>query len=198
MSAEVPYIRERTQAERDESYRSSYWMHALEYGLNYYVCGRFAVAARMMPVSASLFHHAVELLLKACLALDDLVEEIAKYDETYGHSLPLLWEEFRKRNPGSEEHDPTIEDLHKFELVRYPENLISEGGMFSIGFFENLEQEPNSYRRFTLSTLQIDPLVALLMKASSYNPVLLKDMLAREPLKTYYELHNQVAITKNA
>jgi hypothetical protein len=198
MSAEVPYIRERTQAERDESYRSSYWMHALEYGINYYVCGRYAVAARMMPVSASLFHHAVELLLKACLALDDLVEEIAKYDETYGHSLPLLWKEFRNRNPESEEHDPTIKALHKFELVRYPENLISEGGLLSIGFFENREQEPKKYRNFTLSTLQIDPLVALLMKVSDYNPALLRDMLGREPLKKYFELNNEGAITTNA
>jgi hypothetical protein len=81
-----------SQEQIDESMRQGYWDHAIRYDLNYYVAGRFATAHHFNPVSANLLHHAVELLLKACLAHDDPLEAILKYGDwkAYRHDIRLL------------------------------------------------------------------------------------------------------------
>ena len=73
-----------TQEQMDESFRQSYWAFAIRYGLQYYVAGRFATANRFTPVCANLLHHAVELLLKACLSSDDSLQTIEKYGHAKG------------------------------------------------------------------------------------------------------------------
>lgn len=168
-----------TQAQKDSSERSGYWRHAIEYGLDYYVAGRFATAHRFMPVSANILHHAVELLLKACLAHDDPIDKIREYGHPkkgYGHDLVRLWQEFKARQsaPVPPEFDATIEGLHAFEDIRYPETLIRDGARISIGIFETGDpigtnaQMPE--KLYVLMLPQIDRLVALLFAASGANP----------------------------
>lgn len=125
-----------TQEQKNTWMREGYWDHAIRYGLEYYVAGRFAAAHRFTPVSANILHHAVELLLKACLAHDDPLEKILEYwhpKKGYGHDIVRLWQEFKARQtvPVPAEADTIISSLHAFEDIRYPETLIRDGAMLA-------------------------------------------------------------------
>lgn len=179
VDARIPTGIKFTQEQKDESERQGYWYHAIEYGLQYYVTGRFAAAHRFTPVSANILHHAVELLLKACLAHDDTLETIRNYwhpKKGYGHDIIRLWEVFKARStaPVPAEFDVTIKGLHAFEDIRYPETLIRDGATISIGIFEvedpirtNGQIPENLY---VLQLPQIDRLMGLLFRASGANP----------------------------
>src|SRR6267143_1699546 len=125
-----------TQQQLDESFKESYWHMAIEYGLQYYIAGRFAVHAQFTPVCANLLHHAVELLIKANLSRGDSPTAIRGYGhrQSYGHALASAWQEFKKRNgdPALGAHDAVVDELDKFEDVRYPDRLLDEGAMISI------------------------------------------------------------------
>lgn len=162
----------------DESFRGHYWRSAIRYGLQYYVAGRFATANRFTPVCANLLHHAVELLLKACLSIDDSVETINKYGDGkkgYRHDISLLWVAFKNRQPVSvpTEFDAIVVALHDFEEIRYPEELIRNGAMININIFVEEPTRANgqeSERSCNLTLPQIDRLMGLLFKASNANP----------------------------
>ena len=167
-----------TQEQMDKSFRESYWDLAIRYGLQYYVAGRFATANRFTPVCANLLHHAVELLLKACLSYDDSLETIEKYGDSkegYRHNIRRLWDAFKERQPAPVpvEFDAIIAALHDFEEIRYPEKLIRTGAIIRINVFveEPIHangQEPE--RSYNLTLPPIDRLVGLLFKASNANP----------------------------
>jgi hypothetical protein len=169
-----------TQEQKDHSAREGYWMHAIEYGLDYYVAGRFATAHHFTPVSANILHHAVELLLKACLAHDDPLDKIVEYwhpKKGYGHDIVRLWQAFKARQmtPVPPDYDAIIESLHAFEDIRYPETLIRDGATISIGIFEVegppiLENGRVPENAYSLMLPQIDRLMGLLFDASGANP----------------------------
>jgi hypothetical protein len=168
-----------TQEQKNTWMREGYWDHAIRYGLEYYVSGRFAIAHGFTPVGANILHHAVELLLKACLAHDDPLEKILEYwhpKKGYGHDIIRLWQEFKARQTVTvpAEADTIINSLHAFEDIRYPETLIRDGAMILIDIFDvpdvptqaNQVTEP-TYR---LKLPQIDWLMGLLFDASGANP----------------------------
>jgi hypothetical protein len=167
-----------SQEQVDESFRGSYWSSAIDYGLQYYVAGRFATANRFTPVCANLLHHAVVLLLKACLSYEDSRATIEKYGYSrggYGHDIRVLWAAFKKRQLAKVpiEFDAIVVALHSFEDIRYPEKLIQNGARIRINVFvdepmcgDNDQPEP-SYR---LSLPSIDRLMGLLFEASHANP----------------------------
>jgi hypothetical protein len=45
--------------------------------VQYYITDRFALFARFTPVCTAILHHAVERLLKGCLAREDTADQIA-------------------------------------------------------------------------------------------------------------------------
>jgi hypothetical protein len=166
-----------TQEQMDESFRDSYWQFAIRFGLQYYVAGRFATAHRFTPVCANLLHHAVELLLKACLSRDDSRETIENYGQkkVYGHDILLLWDAFKKRQPTPipTEFDVIVAALHDFEDIRYPEELIRNGAIISINPFveEPIRADAQiAERSYNLSLPPIDRLMGLLFTASHANP----------------------------
>jgi hypothetical protein len=196
----------RPQAEKEKSTASRYWMHAVEYGLHYFLAGRYSMFARLTPTCGNQMHHAVELLLKACLARNDTWQQILRYGyrESYGHDLEKLWAEFKKRNPDPAlaAHDDVIKGLNKFEDIRYPEDLIQGGAMLSVGLYEIPPEHRTApvatpdgplftpeERRFYLELPRVDRLVQTLFKASDYNPEVLS--FVREPHAVgYHWLHN--------
>ena len=167
-----------THEQRDRSFRERYWSHAIRYGIQYYVTGRFAAASGFTPVLANLLHHAVELFLKACLACDDPIERIRQYGSSktgYRHNLPLLWKEFKNRHPtvARAEFDPIIEALHKFEEIRYPEQLIDGGATIMIDIFaveaSGRYDREDKQTLYVLKLPQIDELMGILFTATRCN-----------------------------
>jgi hypothetical protein len=166
-----------TKEQQDEFARDGYWYHAIEYGLDYYIAGRFATAHRAMPLSASILHLAVEMMLKACLAKDDPIDTILQYGsfkKGYRHNLARLWQEFRSRHqlPLSTEFDATIASLHDFEELRYPDILVQKGAMVTIEVFDNppVANGPTREKQYRLKLPEIDRLMGLLFAASAANP----------------------------
>jgi hypothetical protein len=91
------------------------------YGFQYYVAGRFAVIAQLLPVAANLLHHAIEMLLKG-----ELVHLEEKQRRDMGHDLTKLWPAYKKRMAAENtlvSFDAIIETLNKFEEIRYPDKV---------------------------------------------------------------------------
>ena len=187
---------ELTQEQRDQSFREGYWSHAIRYGIQYYVAGRFAAASGFTPVLANLLHHAVELFLKACLAHDDPIERIRQYGSSktgYRHNLPLLWKEFQTRNPvvARADFDPIIEALHKFDEIRYPEQLIDGGATIIIDIFAVDEQRRDDREDkrtlYVLKLPQIDELMGILFTATRCNCDFFLAEVNDERRRLYYD-----------
>ena len=92
----------------------------VSWAIQYYVAGRFAASADFNPIHANLLHHAVEMFLKT--ALIDIVDAKEMKDR-YGHDLIKLWQRFKEEtaDPALDQYDETIQALHKFEKIRYPD-----------------------------------------------------------------------------
>lgn len=85
--------------------------------VQHYVAGRMLALQLQLPVAGNVLHHAVELMIKAALAQEVLYDSL-RYE--YGHKLVPLWEKFQDVYRAMPEHRPTIEDLDRFEEIRYP------------------------------------------------------------------------------
>ena len=97
--------------------------------IQYYVAGRYAVFAELNPTAANLLHHAVEMCLKAALAKKgQTLAELKKHS----HRIEDIWNEFRATHAGDFNRcDRIIAELHKFESIRYPDE-IEKGGLESV------------------------------------------------------------------
>ena len=187
---------ELSQEQHDDFFRRSYWDHAIRYGIQYYVAGRFAAASGFTPVLANLLHHAVELFLKACLAYDDPVDRIREYGSVkrgYRHNLPLLWEDFKKRSSAqlASEFDRIIEELHKFDEIRYPEQLIEGGATILIDLFasegQQLPRPDDREPLYVLKLPEVDELMGLLFKATNCNRPLFIAYVNDDRRRLYYD-----------
>ena len=103
------------------------------YGSQYYLAGRFGMFAGLMPVAASLHHHAIEMLLKGALSKSMILEELRF---KLRHRLPKIWKRFKKvaNHPSLSRFDKVIKELSKFDDIRYPDKLLRYGAnmMFDI------------------------------------------------------------------
>ena len=97
----------------------------LERGCQYYITGRFAVAAGLNPVAANLLHHAIEFLLKGTLAKTHTLEQLRRLS----HKLPPLWDEFKTAvgDTSLSRFDGAITALHEYEDLRYPDDALKNG-----------------------------------------------------------------------
>jgi len=195
----------RLQAEIDESNAQWSLIYAVEFGLQYYIAGRYGLLTHFSPTCGNQLHHAMEFFLKACLARTDTWQQILEYGyrQSYGHDLELLWAEFRRRNPDRTlaEHDEVIAGLNKFEEIRYPTDLVAKGGLLSISPGEVAPHERTrgsltpEERHFHLELPKVDRLATTLIKASHYNPVLVSQWLTQHPRAAeYYWLENTAPV----
>lgn len=191
-----------SQQQLDESRRDSYWEHSVRYALQYYLAGRFAMMIPEMPVSANLFHHAVELMLKACLARTDTWGRVRTYQRRFNHDLTRLWAAFRERYSADtfDAHEPVIRALHAFEDIRYPDKLLETGAVIQIGFAEVARQAagaaPKGVPRFELALAEIERLFNALLDASGCNPDLIADRIEETQLRfdTYTAIAPPIAL----
>jgi hypothetical protein len=101
--------------------------------LEYYINGRSSLLSGLMFTTGSLFHHAVEMLLKGELVKTVSLDELK---QKYGHSLPKCWAAFKALFPSEDltEFDPMIAGLDRFEHIRYPNTIVGEGAGISFGW----------------------------------------------------------------
>ena len=94
-------------------------------GSQYFAHARYSSQAFYLPVSATLFHHAIEMLLKGYLSLQMPSPVLKKI----GHNLTELWELFKRGagNPALSRLDSAIAALDKVELLRYPDAIVDDG-----------------------------------------------------------------------
>jgi hypothetical protein len=142
---------------------------------------RYAVVTQLVHVCGSVAHHAVEMLLKASVAHDDTGDQVSEYRNTCGHKLDRLWREFRTRNHQlnlDPAFDRLVEELDRFEDIRYPHPLALDGGYLDIGLVE-----PGSPTTRALSSATRRPalarLVSVLIKGTGISRAHLEEIRAQ-------------------
>jgi len=142
------------------------------YGCQYYVAGRYGVFASLLPVAANLHHHAIEMLLKGALSKSMTLKEMK---DKLGHKLEWCWEAFKAQadDASLNRFDRVIQELNKFEDIRYPDKLLELGAsmlfdvtkagaaMASVGGV--------SQPQYRLCLEEIDELVAEIFKIGNRN-----------------------------
>ena len=127
-----------------------------------------------MPVAGNLYHHAIEMLLKARLSDTRSLEVLSR--RPFGHCLQALWNAFKAEFPGVglAQFDGTITTLDPFWDLRYPDTVIQEGaqiffqwtpGISTSTFAPGITPPP----RYDLVVTDIDSLVARIFEVSSRN-----------------------------
>lgn len=145
----------------------------LSSGMQYYVSGRFAIFAGLVPVAGNLLHHAVEMFLKGGLAGSMELGEL----KGLGHSLPKTWSAFKVRfdHPQLGRCDSVVDSLHAFEELRYPDSIVQKGARIMAGpvagprLGDSGQIIPTPSYELYLS--EIDPLVRLVFEVASVNPM---------------------------
>ncbi len=142
--------------------------------IEYYVSARFAFLELLVNVGGNLCHHAVEMLLKAHLVKKHALEELS--NRPFGHKLPHLWRTFKAEVAADlGRFDETINELHKFEELRYPDpqrgSIIS---LVAVGPARRARPAvapdlQSRTPRYELGLEEFDGLVAAIFKAASIN-----------------------------
>ena len=151
----------------------------------YYASGRFATINAMVPVCGNLLHHAVEMFLKGALARRIDLKGLKKLD----HNLTRIWRRTKSEFPTADlsPFDVAIENLNRFEQIRYPDDLIKEGATMHIDIHRNelvLSREnhtrPEPLYNFVLE--DVDELVKVIFGYASLNPAFFSGGMKRDAL----------------
>jgi len=161
------------------------------FGAHYYVTARFAVCSGMTPLCGNLFHHAIEMLLKGDLSRKISLKELST--RKYGHRLRSLWEQFKVEHPDPDlkRFDASIDNLERFEDIRYPDLILQKGLISNISFHPlppaggPLRSEP----KYDLLIPEIDELVHAIFEVSNKNPTFFFQSLNPDG-RTYLEKWN--------
>lgn len=142
-------------------------MHAVQY----YMAGRFSAVCEFVPVCMLLFHHAIEMLLKAEILErhphKDDVAAMVDIRKRFGHHLVTLWNEVKSYHPNASlaDFDQSVATLNEFEDVRYPEPRVFTMAGFSFAKFDgppfSVKDIPRA-RNIFLSLEEVDALMTRL------------------------------------
>ncbi len=155
---------------RDETFK---WQFS-DLATQYYVAARIAAKTGLAPIHGNLFHHAVELYLKAALVGTIPVERMKQ--RPYSHDLRALWGAFKttEGDPALNRFDRTIEALHEFESIRYPDRIVDHGMIVTIGWkpgdagpITGTMKMPPSYE---IVIEEVDRLIIEVLRRASVNP----------------------------
>lgn len=136
----------------------------------YYLAGRYAAICGFVPVFGMLFHHALDMALKAViLRQHPEMDELAAtryFKKSFGHSLAKLWAEAKPLAPLArlDELDSVVAKLDQFEEVRYPLNGILTGIGLTIEPGNPVFGEPEDGRPFKNIWVSLDELDALMAR----------------------------------
>jgi hypothetical protein len=131
-----------------------------------------AAKSFLIPVYGNFLHHAVEMYLKAALVGTLTVKDMKKH----GHDLPAFWNELKVKEKDARlsRFDATIDALHKFETIRFPDEIVARGLLSGVGWapehattFSGSMQPPPKYE---VHINLVDELVIELLQRSDLNP----------------------------
>ena len=140
----------------------------------YYVAARLAARAVLLPVHGNLFHHAVEMYLKGALVGTLPMEQMKK--PPYSHDLTALWDRFKTKeaDPALARFDPTIQALHEFESIRYPDKIVDKGMLASVAWQPHHAVTASGSAKmppkYEFIIVEIDNLVIEVLGRASVNP----------------------------
>lgn len=152
-----------------EMVRREYFLVASDY----YAAGRFLYwDTSVISICGNLLHHALEFYLKGHLWLTVSREEL----ENLRHNLPRIWDRFKTTlaDVRLDSFDQTIRDIDRFELIRYPEEIVEKGMHFHFPVTRR-ELNRSSHHQYNLPRYQfaleeVDGLVALLFEVCGLDP----------------------------
>lgn len=151
-------------------------------GTQFYAAARHAAEHFLMPLCGILSHHAIERLLKACLAQNQDISQLKKM----GHNLDKLWIAFcnNKHDQSLRNLDIHIHRLNLFEKLRYPESIVDEGFQFSLssgGPGPSLGNHfPTTSPKYELNIEVLDRLVWTIFNKCEVDPAAYFDGLPEE------------------
>ena len=162
-----------------------------DFGFQYYVAGRCGVASQFDPVAGTLFHHAVEMLLKGALC-----DHVSKRKRRHmKHKLTPIWRAFKARYGAGldlDNFDAIVAELQKFEEIRYPEKIV-RGSVSVFGFgMPTIKALGGSVPAYNLAVGEINSLVKAICKAANINAKVFT-MDYQEPGRTYLRHENAEA-----
>jgi hypothetical protein len=144
-------------------------------GMHYYVAGRYAVFAGLNPTAANLLHHAIEKALKGL-----------------SHDLPRIWREFTAQyGIDSSIFDGVIDELQKFETIRYPDEIVKQGLTSLIG--RGKPSTPSGHVTHALWLGEIDELMDKVFTVGSISHKAYVHCLHKSEAKEYLIKENEVA-----
>lgn len=147
-------------------------MQYFQLGTQYYVAGRYSAHVWLIPIAGNLLHHAIEMYLKGWLSQEMKPGELKRL----GHSLSLLWERFKSDIPDRflDRFDTVVRNLDRFEVIRYPDRILSEGMFGTISFVgpppEMSPRGPHDpLPEYHLIVEEVDLLVTVIFKRAKVN-----------------------------
>jgi hypothetical protein len=142
-------------------------------GVQYYVTARFAAQAQLIPVVGNLFHHSIEMLLKAELSKTHSSKQLRH--RKFSHDLKRTWKEFQKLYPTKDlsSFDNAVRELHRFERIRYPDTMLKLGMACSIQWSgsggTSARGQGAKVPLYELTVTEVDQLVDKIAELSSVN-----------------------------
>ncbi len=142
----------------------------LSIGIEYYIAARSAAREGLISMVGILFHHAIEMCLKARLSHQYGLKKLSQ--KPFGHDLDALWHEFKAQFPRANlnQFDHTIQAVNAFWEIRYPDKIVAEGAQIIL----NLHPSPGASRPASLPCYEIivpdiDHLILEVFKICSRN-----------------------------
>jgi len=155
---------------RDEEFK---WRFA-DLATQYYVAARIAAKTGLVPIHGNLFHHAVELYLKAALVGTIPVDQMKQ--RPYIHDLRALWKAFKteENDPALNRFDRTVAALHELESIRYPDKIVDHGMTVSVAWKRGdvgpITGTVKMPPRYEVVIEEVDHLIIEVLRRASVNP----------------------------
>jgi hypothetical protein len=169
--------------------------HFYKKGIHYYVAARFAILSNLNTISGTLFHHALERLLKGKLAETNTLNDLKS---KYMHGLDDLWTGFKNLFPQENltAFDQIVKELDRFEMLRYPDSVLNKGAVVTLTW-AGTPLPPASQARgqyYQCSMDDMDRLVAKIIELCANEPLTYLLGLQAEA-RRIVDAHNSVAVT---
>src|ERR1700730_9380422 len=168
----------------------------VQMGVGYYVAGRSAYLNGFLPVTANLFHHGFEMLLKAKLIQIGFPPE--KLRTQFGHELWQVWLEFKRLTNDAtlDSCDLVVRGLDQWEDIRYPafpggKGLAMMGALLKEHRTDFSNQHVGPSSSYLIVLEEIDDLFEIIVRAFPLGPAFIRTLLIHGSAKADYEQENR-------